>query len=81
MKTEFTRSERWYMFWGYVYLLNTHTGEVHWLPGKTAQCGIDNMAAHNKRYLTRKGYHSALKSKNKIAVNGCVWCNKKDDLE
>lgn len=82
MKAKLTFGERWFLFWGFPYLMNVKTGEVHFLPKKTAQCGIDNMARHNKMYLTRAGFKRMM-AKTKLVknINGCCWCNKNYDLE
>jgi len=82
MKSKLTFIEKWFLFWGFPYLINIKTGEVHFLPKKTAQCGISNMARHNKRYLSRRTYNSLQgKDVDGKTVNGCMWCNKKNDLE
>lgn len=82
MNAKLSFKEKWFLFWGFPYLMNVKTGEVHFLPKKTAQCGIDNMARHNKRYLTRAGFKRVMAAKPPlININGCRWCNKNYDLE
>jgi len=85
-RTKLTFFEWLMVLFGYTYLMNESSGEVHFLPQKTANCGIDKMKRKNKIYLNANDYADVLKrgyrrTKNGgyVLVNGCVWCNRADD--
>ena len=66
---------------GYTYLLNINTGEVHNLKNKTVSCRVHLMSKQNKKYLTRKQFKKIMGTTiNKKLINGCRWCMTKYDL-
>ena len=78
--TKLTFTDKWFIFWGYTYLLNVRSMEVHDLRKLTKSCSVDQMAKKNKRRLSHSGFEKVLTKgiKGKIA-NGCRWCLKKHD--
>lgn len=60
---------------GFVYLLNKATGEVHRLSHISGACGTDYLTEWNERYIT-KGMFLRMMRKDK-KINGCIHCNKK----
>jgi hypothetical protein len=69
-----------YVFFGYAYLLNTNSMEVHYLPDKTKHCWLNLMNPTNKVYLTEKQFLKYLKDGfNGKPINGCRWCLKEYD--
>jgi hypothetical protein len=68
------------MFFGFDYLLNTNTGEVHDLNNIKPKCGLDRMSHINKFYLTEKTY-SLLKKSDDKDINGCRHCLPEDDTD
>lgn len=80
MKMKLTIVEWFYVFFGFPYLLNANTGEVHYLPNKTKHCWINLMNQANKVYLSKKQFNSLNGTVfNGVAINGCKWCLKKHD--
>lgn len=68
---------------GYNYLLNKHTGEVHKVSEISRICGVDKMSKKNKEYITKSKFKKILKTRlpNKAYVNGCRYCNHSTDFE
>jgi len=65
---------------GLKYILNISTGEVHLCD--SCNCGVDRMASHNKKYLTKKQYLKIVHTYyNRKWVNGCARCNKLTNKE
>jgi hypothetical protein len=66
---------------GYKYILNKNTGEVHNIKVAKSICGLQYMSKKNKKYLTERQY-ILLKGRveNKKIVNGCRFCCKADDI-
>ena len=62
---------------GYKYLLNLNTLEIHSLKLKTKACRIDMMADHNKKYLTAKQKNKLLEGNT--LHNGCKYCMSEID--
>jgi hypothetical protein len=64
---------------GFEYLMNTNTGEVHYVPKMGKRCGfIDNP----NRKLISKGRFRSIRGTwvQGNQVNGCRWCLQKHDL-
>lgn len=62
---------------GYSYLLNKNTLEMHSLKNETKACRFDMMAKHNKQFMTKR-------QKNKLLTgdtlhNGCRYCMEEED--
>jgi hypothetical protein len=65
---------------GYKYILNTKTGEVH-TDTATGNC-TRNLSKDNKRYLSERQYQRIKYTYvNKHYVNGCMFCNKPTNKE
>ena len=80
MKPKLTWKEKWMVFIGKPYLLNTNTAEVHHLPSKTKHCWIPMISKDHNVYLSEKQFRQALdKGYLDLVVNGCKWCLKKHD--
>ena len=71
MKAKLSLRVRIMMFFGYEYLLNKRSNEVHWLRNHHPSCGIEKMAKHNKKWLTKKQFRQAFQDED---VDGCRWC-------
>ena len=79
-----TFKQAWFVFWGFPYLLNMRSLEVHDLRRQTKSCSIGMMARKNKRYLSQSQFEVAVTKGVKIngtmrRANGCRWCLKKHD--
>lgn len=71
---------KWLMIlFGYRYLVNTHTREVHDLKKETSMCRINLMSRSNKVYVTRKQLINMKNLRDK--VNGCRWCMSSTDTD
>ena len=68
---------------GYIYLLNTHTGEVHKVSEIRPICGVSKMSDNHKAYITKAKFKRILKTRlpNKAYINGCKFCNHSTDFE
>jgi len=67
---------------GYDYLLNKQTGEVHYLPKTKYQCGIGRMVKENQQYLTKKQFEKIRFTYiDRKYINGCRFCNWYNDKE
>jgi hypothetical protein len=63
---------------GYTYLVNLSTGEIHDLKVGHKNCHIELIAKDHKRYRTRK---QVAKLMGKAGFNGCRWCMAKFDSD
>lgn len=67
---------------GYKYILNIKTGEVHFEDNTKLQCGVSKMSDKNKKYLTKRQYTNLKYTYyNHKWVNGCVHCNQANNKE
>lgn len=72
-----TKFKKWWLnLFGYKYVLNTRSREVHLLDSTNKACGIEKMADHNKMYISERKFQKMLKSGE---VNGCRFCMKDKD--
>lgn len=60
---------------GYTYVVNFNTLEIHNLKNKHKNCKIDFMT--NKKLITKKQLMSYLDN----GFNGCKWCFKEFNVE
>lgn len=67
-------------FFGYTYLMNKRTEEVHDLNNIKLNCGCDKMSKKNKKYITKRMYKK-LKSTPNSKVNGCRHCMPNEDTD
>lgn len=67
-------------FFGYTYLMNKRSGEVHDLKNIKLNCGCDKMSKKNKKYITERKFKK-LKSLQDSKVNGCRHCMPKEDMD
>lgn len=68
---------------GYKYLLNKNTGEIHNLDSIKIRCRVDLMSAKNKLSLNKNELDDLLvdgKYENK-KLNGCRYCNPILDID
>lgn len=67
---------------GYKYILNTNSGEVHVEDNIKFQCSFKYLKKDNKKYLTKRQYndikHTYIK---RHYIDGCRHCNKVDDTK
>lgn len=67
---------------GYDYLLNLNTGEVHNLNNKKFRCRIELIADKNKKFITKNMFSKKINTTiNGRSVNGCRFCNPKTDSD
>lgn len=67
---------------GYSFLLNLNSGEVHNLNNPKPTCGVDKMSKQNKKYLTKSDYMKIEDTLiNKKKVNGCRFCMSENDTD
>lgn len=66
---ELTRKEKWMKFWGFGYVVNQATKEIHKLEEKHTNCRLDLM--RHKKYVT---WRRALRLILKKGYNGCRYC-------
>jgi len=71
MDNQFTFWEIWLMLFGFGYVVNHHTKEIHRLSEKHRNCKLEGMAKHNSEHITRR---HALRLIKKYHYNGCRWC-------
>ena len=56
---------------GFGYVVNHRSREIHKLSEKTSNCKLDLVAKHNREYVSRS---RALVLIAKMGYNGCRWC-------
>lgn len=66
-----TFMEKVSLFFGYRYLFNNNTKEVHDIKKQHENCQLEYIAAPNKFYGTKKKFE-----KLKEFYDGCRWCMK-----
>lgn len=71
METKFTFWEIWIIFFGFGYLVNHHTKEIHRLSEKHKNCKLEFISDHNSEHVTRR---TAFRLIKKYKYNGCRWC-------
>jgi hypothetical protein len=59
---------------GYNYLINLRTMEIHSLKNEQPNCKIHLIAKHNKEYITKKRMKRLLDDSS--LYDGCRWCMK-----
>lgn len=60
-----------FMFFGYKYLVNNNTREIHNLQNPHHNCHIDLISKKNRFYVTKRRMNNLLSS-----YDGCRWCMK-----
>ena len=69
----------WLRFlFGYVYLVNTHTREVHNLRRERGNCRIDLISPKNQKFVKRARAEKLIAGGN---FNGCRWCMGESDTD
>jgi hypothetical protein len=63
---------------GYTYLVNLNTGEIHDLKVGHKNCHTELIATDHRRYSTRK---QVAKFMGRAGFNGCRWCMRKFDAD
>jgi len=77
MDNSFTFKQIWVIFFGFGYLVNHRSKEIHRINNKHVNCHIDLISDKNSEYVTRR---TAMKYIKKYKYNGCRWCWKNADL-
>ena len=73
-------SKRLRFLFGYKYLLNINTREIHSLKHTHINCCLPSISNEHKKYLTEKGMLKLIKGQpdsGTFRYNGCYWCLKK----
>jgi hypothetical protein len=65
-------------FFGFVYLMNEATGEIHDLKRDVKHCCREAISRRNRRWLTGAGAERLLKLGD---ANGCRWCFAEADTD
>jgi len=76
METRFTFWEIWVIFFGFGYLVNHRSKEIHRISEKRHNCHIELISSKNSEYVTRR---AALRMIKKYKYNGCRWCWDEQD--
>ena len=63
---------------GYVYLVNLHSGEIHNMLKEHKNCRIPFIKLDHRRIVTKK---KALKMIATSRFNGCRWCMGEKDTD
>lgn len=64
---------------GYKYLMNTRTGEVHYVPKMGKRCAYIDPG--NRKLISKATFRKLRGTWVKgNLINGCKWCNRKYDL-
>ena len=71
MENSLTFWEMWLIFFGFGYLVNHHTKEIHRLYFKHHNCQMSTMSKKNSEYVTKSAAKRLIK---KYHYNGCRWC-------
>lgn len=76
MATKLTFWQSWYVFWGFGYLVNHRSREIHHISNRQKNCKLEFISDKNKEYVTKK---KAILLIKKFNYNGCRWCWKIQD--
>jgi pyoverdine/dityrosine biosynthesis protein Dit1 len=63
---------------GYTYLMNKRTMEIHNLANPKRNCRSNMIARKNRKYLTKRGVQFEVTIKG---ANGCRWCMPELDTD
>ena len=63
---------------GYVYLVNLHSGEIHNLRNEHRNCKLGFISLDHRRYVTKR---KAMKLIASGGFNGCRWCMGEKDTD
>jgi hypothetical protein len=66
------------VFFGYQYLVNLHSGEVHDLKNEHPNCRTYLISKDHKLYVKKAKAKRMMKTGS---FNGCRWCMKKEDTD
>jgi len=76
-KKDLTFFEALAIIFGFGYVVNHNTKEIHDLSSKKTHCQLHLMSRKNKMYVSLR---KALRLVNSDEYNGCYWCwNEKDN--
>ena len=76
MDNKFSLKEIWMMFWGFGYLVNHRSREIHRIKDKRSNCKIQYMSKNNSEYVTLTKAKQLIET---YRYNGCRWCWKIQD--
>lgn len=67
----------WRRLFGYRYLLNLRSKEIHQLNNTTDNCLINLMSKNNKKFIGKRKLNKYLDQ----GYNGCRWCFASKDTD
>ena len=76
MDNQLTFWEVWMIFWGFGYLVNHRSREIHRVAEKHTNCKLHLISKNNSEYVTRS---RAMKLIKTYHYNGCRWCWEDQD--
>jgi len=76
METTLTFWERVVIFFGFGYLVNHLSKEIHRVSNKHENCHLDIISSKHSEYITRSMAEHLIRNRN---YNGCRWCWKSQD--
>ena len=71
MLTYFSYKELFLMFFGFGYLVNHNTKEIHHIYDKHVNCKLELISKNHSEYVTKRQAARLIKKYN---YNGCRWC-------
>lgn len=71
MENSFSIKEMFLIFFGFGYLVNHRSKEIHRLYFKHTNCHIEIMSSKTSEHVTHR---TALRLIKKYGYNGCRWC-------
>lgn len=77
MENSFSFKEIWLIFFGFGYLANHRSKEIHRLYFKHQNCHIELISDKNSEYITKRQAKRLIK---KYGYNGCRWCWPVQDI-
>jgi len=71
-----TLKQSFFLFFGWRYLANTKSKEIHDLKKSHQNCHLELISKKNSLYITERKKNLLLQS-----YDGCRWCMKKDSKD
>ena len=78
MDNQLTFKEIWMIFWGFGYLVNHNSKEIHRINDKHRNCHLELISKENREYVTRRRAVRLIKNDG---YNGCRWCWSENDMD
>lgn len=76
MAAKLTFWQSFYLFFGFGYLVNHRSREIHRISNRKSNCKLEYISSKNSEYVTFK---RAMYLIAKRGYNGCRWCWKVAD--